>query len=325
MGQKSNFQIMHTHSISTMADNYRVAYLLLVHKNPAQVRRLIERLQSKEATFWIQVDIKSDISIFEKEFQGIHNVHFVGERRDGAWGSFSFLELTIEGIKWVAQHSTGYDHIVLLSGQDYPLCSERNIVNHLKEHKEASFIHYMEVTATCNPHVMERFSKYHIRIPMNKKIIYPYDSPNLNKKLINLLLQTTGKFPLPRVLPGARKLYFGSNWVRLSKKAVDFTIQTLHNEPEILSFFKYTTLSEEHLIQTLLLNADEAQTGPIINTNFTFCHWKRAPERYTIPLEMSDLDLILSSGDLLARKFDQDHDAEILHYLDQHSLHRPDL
>lgn len=299
-----------------IADNYKVAYLLLVHRNPAQLRRLIERLQCKEATFWIQVDIKSDISLFEKELQGIDNIHYVGERRDGGWGTFSFLELTIEGIKWVAQHSTGYDHLVLLSGQDYPLCHEREIVHRLKENRDASFIHYTEVTPDCNPHVLERISKYHIKIPWNKKIIYPYDSNNLDKKIINQLLKLTDQFPLPRILPGKRKLYFGSNWVRLSKKAVDFFFQTLKEEPEIMSFFKYTTLSEEHIFQTILLNADETQTGRIINTNFTFCHWKRAPELYTIPLGMPDLDLILSSGDLLARKFEQGHDAEILDYLD---------
>ncbi|PWJ60462.1 core-2/I-Branching enzyme [Dyadobacter jejuensis] len=297
--------------------NYRVAYLLMVHKNSKQVRRLIERLDAKQAQFWIQVDLKVDLATFQRELEHMPQVHFVQNRKSGAWGRFGFVEGNLEGIRSIARSGYAYDHLVILSGQDYLLSSNEAILTLLAGNPLASFMHYTPVADTPDAHVAERMRKYHIYVPFNKKVVYPYDSPTPVKKLLNGALALSGQFPLPRTLPGERPIFFGSNWVRLSKKAVNYLLDTLEREPELIRFFRYTTLAEEHIFQTILLSGSEADRGEIINTNFTFCHWKRAPELYTVPLGMSDLDLILGSGDLLARKFDMSHNVELMDYLDR--------
>jgi hypothetical protein len=298
-------------------ENYRVAYLLMVHKFPKQVRRLVERLNFPGSVFWIQVDAKSDIECFVREMSGLPNVNFVRNRCNGDWGWFPFVQANIEGIRAIDGSGYDYDHLVILSGQDYLLCSNNDLVKLLSENRTSSFVHYTRVTDQSNGHLMERVSKYHIRLPKTKKIVYPYTENQVGKQAINFVLRTSGKFPLPRTIPGERALYFGSNWLRFTKKAVSFILNIIEAEPAYTAFFKSTFLAEEHFFHTLLLNATEEERGPINNTNFTFCHWKRAPELYPVPLGMNDLDLILNSGDLLARKFDQNFDQEIFDYLDR--------
>lgn len=297
--------------------DYKVAYLLLVHKQPAMVRRLIERLEFAGSRFWIQVDARADITVFTRELSGLKNVTFVQKRCNGDWGWFSFAEGNIEGIRAVQESGYPFDHLVILSGQDYPLCSNHDLIKKLSDNKTSSFIHYVKITGDNNAHLTERVSKYHIKLPLKKKIVYPYDSDQLSKKLINQVLGMTGAYPLPRVIPGSRDLYFGSNWIRLSNKATQYLLKVIDQEPEYVDFFKTTLLAEEHFFHTILLNAPEIDRGPIINTNLTFSHWKRAPELYPIPLKMSDIDDLLSSGDLLARKFDAAVTPEILDYLDR--------
>jgi hypothetical protein len=301
----------------TNSDNYKVAYLLMVHKLPKQVRRLIERLEFEGSAFWIQVDLKADLESFKNELSGLKNIFFVENRCNGDWGWFPFVQANIEGIRAVQESGYNYDHLVILSGQDYLLCNNADWVKLLRENRESSFIHYMPVTSESNPHLFERVDKYHIRLPDKKKIVYPYSSSSLAKKLINGVLKLSRQYPLPRIIPGNRALYFGSNWMRFTKKAIAYMLERIDQEPEYVTYFKSTLLSEEHFFHTLLLNAKEEERGPIVNNNFTFCHWKRAPELYTVPLNMSDMDQLLASGDLLARKFDETFETEIFDYLDK--------
>jgi hypothetical protein len=297
--------------------SYKVAYLLLVHKLPKQVRRLIERLQFEGSAFWIHVDAKADAAHFVKELLGLENVYFIKNRFNGDWGWFPFVQANIEGIKAIDDSGYGYDHLIILSGQDYLLCNNADLINFLHNHRESSFVQHVPVTSELNPHVSDRVTKYHVKLPLKKKIVYPYSSKALSKRLINEVLNISGKYPLPRIIPGDRQLYFGSNWMRFTKKAVRFLIERINAEPDYTAYFKSTCLAEEHFFHTLLLNANEEERGPIINNNFTFCHWKRASELYPVPLNMSDIDNLLQSGDLLARKFDCDFETEILDFLDR--------
>ena len=105
--------------------------------------------------------------------------------------------------------------------------------------------------------------------------------------------------------------------MRFSWKAVQYLLKVIEEEPAYVDYFRSTLLAEEHFFHSILLNASEKDRGKIVNTNFTFCHWKRAPELYPVPLRMADLEDLLSSGDLLARKFDETFDAEIMDYLDK--------
>ncbi|MEL0651247.1 hypothetical protein V6246_07405 [Algibacter sp. TI.3.09] len=75
-------------------------YILTVHKNPKQLKRLIEKLDDKKSKFYIHVDLKVDIAIFLNQIQN-SNVYFIEERVNCIWGDFSQVIATINLLKKV--------------------------------------------------------------------------------------------------------------------------------------------------------------------------------------------------------------------------------
>lgn len=300
-------------------NDYTVTYLIVAHKYPRQLRRLVEKLSSPESNFWIQIDSHTDITPFLKELAGLPQVNFVTQRVHPRWGHYNFVRSFLLGIEEIHSQGHSYDHLVFLSGQDYPLVSTATLIDFLSSHRDQSFVHFTPMQEEEHAHLWDRIAKYHLYLPNNKAIIYPYEKSGFSKQILNKALHLTGKFPLPRVLPHQMKPYFGSNWVRLQPKAVAYLLAFVQRTPEIETFFKYTLLSDEHFFQTILLNATDAERGKITNTNFTFSHWKRPAELYSTPLNKSDWENLLASGDLLARKFDESSDPEILDWLDRYT------
>ncbi len=298
--------------------SYRVSYLIIAHKLPTQVRRLVERLSTPESTFWIHVDRKADQSAFEKELAQFPNLHFVSQRVHPRWGHYDFVRSFLLSLEEIQKSGKPYDHLVFLSGQDYPLVSTRQLMEFMARHQQQSFIHHVPLRVDETPHLWERLQKYHVHIPGNKAIIYPYENAQFTKRIINTLFRFSGQFPLPRVLPGQMKPFFGSNWIRITPQAVAYVLNFIRQNPAIDTYFKYTHLPDEHFFQTIFMNASDQERGKVINSNFTFSHWKRPAELYTTPLNRSDLDSLISSGDLFARKFDQTYDVTILDWLDKH-------
>lgn len=82
----------------------KFAYLILVHKNPKQLARLVSRLNTKDALVFIHIDKKVSEEVFEKEIRKLHikNIHFVKDRKSIVWGGFNMVKAMISGLKELA-------------------------------------------------------------------------------------------------------------------------------------------------------------------------------------------------------------------------------
>ena len=109
----------------------KIAYLMLVHRNPRLLKRAIGMLSSEDCAFFIHIDRKANI----REFSGIDgdNVFFSGQRIPVYWGEFSQVEATMLLIRQALVGYPAYDYFVLLHGSDYPLRSSRYIQRFLEE------------------------------------------------------------------------------------------------------------------------------------------------------------------------------------------------
>ena len=61
----------------------KIAHLILIHENPPQLKRLIQRLAHPDADFYIHVDLKTDIKPFL--FLQSKNVKFIANRVKVSW------------------------------------------------------------------------------------------------------------------------------------------------------------------------------------------------------------------------------------------------
>ncbi|HEU5047887.1 MAG TPA: hypothetical protein VFT64_08605, partial [Rickettsiales bacterium] len=66
-----------------------IAYLILAHYQPELLRRLVLRLKSPWARFFIHIDAKSDIAPFLSALEGISRVTLVSQRIPVYWGGWS--------------------------------------------------------------------------------------------------------------------------------------------------------------------------------------------------------------------------------------------
>src|ERR1700761_4217121 len=122
----------------------KLAHLILVHKGPQQVQRLLSRLIDPGSDIFIHVDLKCDL----EDYSGLltyENVYFIKNRIGVNWGGYSILQATLNGFQEILDKGVTYSHINLLSGQDYLLQDIKHIQNFLFKNTERSFVKYRTV------------------------------------------------------------------------------------------------------------------------------------------------------------------------------------
>ena len=78
----------------------RIAYLILAHKSPLQVVRLVQRLQGEDRTFVIHVDLNSPSAEWEMARSVLSQPNvFWANRIACTWGGFSLVEATLSCIE----------------------------------------------------------------------------------------------------------------------------------------------------------------------------------------------------------------------------------
>ena len=79
-----------------------------------------------------------------------------------------------------------------------------------------------------------------------------------------------------------------------------------------MRFFERVLIPDELFFQTLIMNSPLRET--VVNDNLRFLDWSREPAPAV--LGVHDLDRMIESGKLFARKFDVTVDADVLDRLD---------
>lgn len=103
--------------------------------------------------------------------------------------------------------------------------------------------------------------------------------------------------------------------------ALNYILDYDQDHPRYRSFHKYTFVPDELYVQMIIVNStDEKLTKSIENNNKRFMIWGKPGSAHPNILGKTNLDDILSSGDLFARKFDEKRDAEILDLIDSKIL-----
>lgn len=98
----------------------RIAHLILAHKNPEQLNRLIIAADHPAFDFYIHIDKKKDDAPFRSLIQQ-KNVFFIDKRTKIYWGDWGTIQATLNGFEIIIPK--GYDYINVISAQDFPIKS----------------------------------------------------------------------------------------------------------------------------------------------------------------------------------------------------------
>ncbi|EHQ25713.1 beta-1,6-N-acetylglucosaminyltransferase [Mucilaginibacter paludis] len=276
----------------------KIAHLILAHNNPAQLARLVNRLNHPDADIYIHLDLKAAIEPFLAIVK-LPQVHFIKKRQKVYWGSYSIVQATLNSFQEILANKKGYQYINLLSGNDYPIKSVAQIHQFFDDRPDYIFMEYLTEDSEWWQSNKTRVTQYHLT---------DFNFPGY------YLLQTFLNKILPnRKAPNALTYAGRSQWLTLSTDSAQYVIDYLHKHTGVARFFRLTWAPDEIAIQTILYNSPFKDQ--IINCNYRYTDWsenKASPKTLT----MDDAPKLLNSDCLYARKFDMDSQPEIMDYLD---------
>ena len=218
----------------------RIAYLFFAYKNPRLIQKTIDHLSSPDSAFFIHIDKKADISLFES-IQG-ENVFFTDRRELVYWGEFSQVRAILILIRQALADMRNYDYFVLLCGSTYPIRSGGYIRRFLETHRGTEFM-----TLTKMPNPGYPFSRINtLRFPSNRPVV----------RLVCRVLAKCGMAQRDfRKHLGNLEPYGGILWWALSKEACQYISDYEKQNKNVVKFFENLFAPEETFFQTILGNS----------------------------------------------------------------------
>lgn len=284
-------------SVWTMA---RIVYFILCHKDPERIARLINQLKTdsdfirahfdtsigkRKFTLWKQ--------FIEQQYTG-KNLEIVSEFRC-AWGSFGGVNATLKAMQQYKNRD--YEYFVNLSGECYPV-KPAHVIKKTFDNQTLAFMEAFKLpTSLWGKGGMERlwYKYYFFSIGKHSKFIR---IPRLSKKI-----------------PCDLKPYGGSAFFCLPKPQVNYVLEFLDQNPAVKKYFERAGLIDEIFFQTILKNSPFR--SQINGDNKRYIDWNKSEDGHPRFLTSADVEDLINSDKLFARKISSTIDKDILDIIDQ--------
>ena len=272
-----------------------IAYFLLVHRYPAQFKRLFKAIYAPGNQYVIHVDKSSgaglaeDIAAFLLPYQGVE----ILEPQDALWGGYSLVDAELRGMGRLLEMDGSWTHYINLSGQDFPLKSQAYIREFFAAIRGTQFIRALDQRKE-RPDTLNRVS--HVFIEADGK------------------MTATGE---ARPYLAGDTPFIGTQWKAVTRSFCDYVC----HDPRVdrfKTFYRNSFIADEAFFQTVIMNSGDQ--GMVMNDDLRMIDWvpdgdiKLRPRNY----DARDLDDLQGSTDLFARKFDAEQDTQILSLLELH-------
>jgi hypothetical protein len=276
----------------------RLAYIVIAHRLPDQLLRLVQRLVGDGTTIMIHIDKHAARGIFKRVVAGtreLSNVHLL-ERSPCQWGGYGHVRATLTGIDELLGRAISFDHAILLTGQDYPIKTNGQIVDFFDRNAGRSFMSYFALPSPeWTDGGLPRFEHWHVR-RFGRHVAVP----------------------VRRRIPQGLRPFGGSSYWCLTRDCVEYIARFTNRNRSFVDFFKHVDIPDELIFQTLLMNSPLAPT--IVNDDMRYINWKNADASSPSVLRVHDYPEVARSTKLFARKFDTQIDVEILDRIDREIL-----
>ena len=276
-------------------------FLILIHRNSNQLRRLINALSVGNSIIYLHLDLKINIRLFD-EYQNKSNIIFIKNRIKISWGAYSMVQSVVNSFKEIMPYFDKTQYVSLISGQDYPLMTNKEMSLFLKRNQGKAFFEFYSVYDEWVEAKL-RLEKFHLT-----NFYFPGST----------MLETLLNSCLPKRLPPKELTYVGrSQWFTITIEHIKYIINYLESHPHIKRFFSLTWGSDEIVFQSILYSSH--YKDQLINNNLRYIYWSQGGASPKI-LKIEDTEKIGHSGKFFARKFDTDIDSEILDWIDANLL-----
>ena len=317
-----------------------INYIILVHKNPRQVQRLVSRLAEDGVHFYLHVDQKCRIEDFTSIIPEIDHISYIKNRVDCRWGDVSIVDAIFNCYREIdAEGQTG--HCVLLSGQDYPLRGGEYIRDFLESHPDHNFINIYPIPDPKKKSEgggMERLISYTFdcRNPKNKRMKAKIQPLSVKPKTIlgffrimryrrDILGFACRAWLHKRGYPKDLAMCFNEMWMALNMNAVEYLLEVWNQHPEYRDYYLYTHVPDETVFGAILMANEKMRES--IRPMLHYICWGGGKNGSPKILGMEDVRGMIErlragelcsgmeeSGMMFARKFGEDD--KVLDYID---------
>lgn len=288
-----------------------VAFLILAHRAPAQLGRLVRRLLSERTSVHVHIDRRTSPQVHGAMVDALPMDRRVVrlERIRTPWSTWGPVEATLRGLRSILDAPSPPGHIALLSGQDYPLRPASAIVDFLAAHEGASFIPTWPMPSRLYDRDggMYRVRHWHTAIGRRRVMM-----------------------PVPRRYPAGLRPFGGSAFVVLDRETARAALAFTDAHPDVARFHRHVWAADEHYLPTILENAPEH--GTLLNEHLWHIEWPPPPAKHPKVYRVHDFPRLAAAASrsshaggasrakLFARKFDQEIDADVLDRIDAELL-----
>lgn len=271
-----------------------IAYLILIHRYPDQFKRLFRAIYSDQNYYVVHVDKNAGIELNAeiREFLLPYPNAELIKSEKAIWGGYSLVDAELRGMERLLEMGE-WSHFINLSGQDFPLKPQKQIIEFLFANPDREFIKVLDQNRDRHD-TMHRVGEYVI-------------------ELENSIQRTKRSRPF---LTGATP-YIGNQWMIVTRSFCEF----ICHDPSVArykEFYQNTLIADEGFFQTVMMNS--ALQNEIVSDDLRLIDWipdgdiKLRPRTY----QRADAAELKSSPNLFGRKFDQTVDSEILAVLERH-------
>ena len=288
---------VNTDNVNKKSENCRneitIAYLILVHRLPKQFKRLFKSIYNPNNYYLIHIDKKAskdlqkEVTNFISDFENT----FILESESIVWWWYSMVNVELNGIKKLLNLWLNWDFFINLSGQDFPLKTQKEINNFLFENKDNNYIKVSNQIVE-RPDTMNRIQNYFI-----DNWNYVYEVSNEKRDFL--------KDTIP---------YIWWQWMILNRNCCEFICNSLETK-KFTDYYINTLIPDESFFQTLLMNT--SFDWNIINDDKRAIIWVNDGDIKLRPktFKKEDINFLSLKNNLFARKFDDNEDSEIIDFI----------
>ncbi len=233
----------------------KIAYLIVTHRNPRLLGRMIDCLGSDDASFFVHVDAKSDFAPFAP-LAG-ERVHFTKRRVPVFWGEFSQVTAALTLIEEALASPHRPDYLMLFTGSEFPLRSREYIHAFLEQQRGVQFMTLAKMPAPGKPLDVLRTPRFPTAQPWRRFIYRALAKLGLGKRDY-------------RPAYGALEPYAGIGWWALTAEACRYIIDFAKRDTTLAPFLRRTHAPDETYIHTIIGNSPHRGRA---QRNFLYEDW----------------------------------------------------
>lgn len=304
-------------------------YIILAHRNPKQLARMVDKLDDEHSLFYIHLDLRVKINDFQKEINK-PNVFFIPKREECFWGDFSIVKATLNLMEAV-RNDDRKGFVILMSGQDYPIKNQVEIDKFLNYNEVFNFIEIIPIENKWKKKmVKDKVFHYHILHSSKRSdsnSYAPFFYTDIKQKIRILTHFLTGRlsfanlkklFKLSERKPIFPRQYAGSQWWAFNEQTFRKMFSYLQeNKEKLENYYRFTSSPDEIFFHSVLMYLQGSDAEIKIKPSITYVNWYRKGCQLPVLFQSTDLqELEKQKNKLFARKFDVEVDSEILDLLD---------